>query len=93
MREIGEPARKAMITTGMPEAIRARGVGLYWGIRAFAVCTSALVGAWLWQLGGPNVLFSAAFAFGVLGILVYYVASRTPRSEDAANVMDPRKSS
>jgi hypothetical protein len=77
----------------MPEAIRARGVGLYWGIRAFAVCTSALVGAWLWQLGGPNVLFSAAFAFGVLGILVYYVASRTPRSEDAANVMDPRKSS
>ena len=39
LREIGEPARKAMITTSMPEAIRARGVGLYWGIRAFAVCS------------------------------------------------------
>ena len=45
LREIGEPARKAMITTNMPEAIRARGVGLYWGLRGFGVCSAALVGA------------------------------------------------
>ncbi|MSQ95672.1 MAG: MFS transporter [Gemmataceae bacterium] len=73
LREIGEPARKAMITTNMPEAIRARGVGLYWGLRAFAVCTSALVGAWLWQWRGPEMLFTAAFVFGILGIVVYYL--------------------
>ncbi|MBI3823945.1 MAG: hypothetical protein HY289_14850 [Planctomycetes bacterium] len=72
MREIGEPARKAMITTGMPESIRARGVGLYWGIRAFAICGAALVGAGLWQLGDPELLFSVAFAMGVLGTMVYY---------------------
>lgn len=76
LREIGEPARKAMITTGMPEAIRARGVGLYWGIRAFSICGAALVGAWLWQQQGPDALFYVAFAFGVLGILVYYVLAR-----------------
>ena len=78
LREIGEPARKATITSNMPEAIRARGVGLYWGIRAFAVCSSALVGAGLWQWGGPELLFPAACGFGVLGILVYYGFGRTP---------------
>ena len=73
LREIGEPARKALITTSLPEPIRARGVGLYWSIRGFGICTSALVGAWLWQLGGPNLLFPAACAFGVFGTLVYYL--------------------
>jgi predicted MFS family arabinose efflux permease len=83
LREIGEPARKAMITTNMPEPIRARGVGLYWGIRAFAVCPSALLGAWLWQAEGPTVLFVAAFAFGVVGALLYYVlAQSSPATTD-----------
>jgi Na+/melibiose symporter-like transporter len=72
LREIGEPARKAMITTGMPEPIRARGVGLYWGIRAYAVCGAGLVGAWLWQIGGPESLFYAAFALGLLASAIYY---------------------
>jgi len=83
MREIGEPARKATITTSMPEAIRARGVGLYWGMRAFAVCSSALVGAWLWRNGGSTLLFSSAFALGILGILVYYFFCQTSRSQDS----------
>jgi hypothetical protein len=77
LREIGEPARKAMITSSMPEAIRARGVGLYWSIRAFAICSASLVGALIWQWGGPVTLFHAAFGFGVLGIIVYYVFCRT----------------
>jgi len=77
LREIGEPARKAMITTSMPGPIRARGVGLYWSIRAFAICSASLVGAFLWQWGGPATLFHAAFGFGVQGIIVYYVFCRT----------------
>ena len=85
LREIGEPARKAMITSSMPESIRARGVGLYWGIRAFAVCGSALVGALLWQKGGPTLLFVTAFAMGVLGILVYYLFSRSTPSQEPTN--------
>jgi MFS family permease len=80
MREIGEPARKAMITTGMPESIRARGVGLYWGIRAFAICGAALVGAWLWQVHGPDTLFYSAFGMGVVAILVYYGLVGSARS-------------
>ncbi len=84
MREIGEPARKALITTSMPEAIRARGVGLYWGIRAFAVCCSALVGAWLWQIGGPSLLFPTACGFGILGALVFYGSSQHITPDDAA---------
>jgi MFS family permease len=72
LREIGEPARKATITTQLPEAIRARGVGLYWGLRSFAVCWAPLVGAGLWLWGGPPLLFAAAFAFGALGMAIYY---------------------
>lgn len=78
LREIGEPARKAMITMSLPEPIRARGVGLYWGVRGFAICTSALVGAWLWQWGGPTLLFTTAFVMGVLGVLVYYLFFTMP---------------
>ena len=48
LREIGEPARKSLITTSIPEAVRARGVGLYWGVRSFVLCWAGLVGAWLW---------------------------------------------
>ncbi len=84
LREIGEPARKAMITTGMPETIRARGVGLYWGIRAFAICPAALVGAWLWQARGPVLLFYAAFAMGTLGIVVYYAFGRISSAKETA---------
>lgn len=72
LREIGEPARKATITTNMPPAVRARGVGLYWGIRAFAICSASLVGSAVWLWGGPERLFVSAFALGVLGIVVYY---------------------
>ena len=79
LREIGEPARKALITTSLPEVIRARGVGLYWGLRGFGICSSALVGALLWQWGGPELLFPTACGFGVLGIIIYYVFCRRIR--------------
>ena len=75
LREIGEPARKALITTRMPEAVRARGVGLYWGIRSFAMCPAALVGALLWAAFGPQVLLFAAFGFGCVGAAVFYLSS------------------
>jgi hypothetical protein len=42
LREIGEPARKALISTGFPPAVRARAVGLYWGLRSFAFCPAPL---------------------------------------------------
>ena len=36
LRELGEPARKALISGGFPPNVRARAVGLYWGLRSFA---------------------------------------------------------
>jgi predicted MFS family arabinose efflux permease len=73
LREIGEPARKALITSLLPEDVRARGVGLYWGIRAFAMCPAAIVGATLWSLLGPQVLLLTAFGSGCLGAALFYL--------------------
>lgn len=72
LREIGEPARKALITSLIPPTTRARGVGLYWGLRSFALCTAPLAGAALWAAWGPEALFHAAFGIGCLGAFVYY---------------------
>jgi MFS family permease len=83
LREIGEPARKALITSLMPEAVRARGVGLYWGIRSFAVCTASLAGAAVWWRFGPEVLFHLAFFLGAAGAVVYY-RGRPNRTADGA---------
>ncbi len=76
LREVGEPARKALITTGIPREIRARGVGLYWSLRTFAISWASLAGAGLWIVGGPDLLFGSAFAFGIVGLLVYLWAWR-----------------
>ncbi len=73
LREIGEPARKALITSLLPEPVRARGVGLYWGLRSFALCSASLVGAALWIFFGPEVLLVTAFALGGIGAGVYYL--------------------
>jgi MFS family permease len=75
LREIGEPARKATITSLFPETVRARGVGLYWGIRSFALCWASLVAAVIWQLCGPEVLLYFAFGMGCVGAGVYYLVT------------------
>ncbi|MFO1329171.1 MAG: MFS transporter [Rubrivivax sp.] len=67
LREIGEPARKALITAGFPKEVRARAVGLYWGLRSFAFCPAPLLAAWLWQHLGPEHTFLAGGAIGLMG--------------------------
>jgi MFS family permease len=76
LREIGEPARKALITSLMPEESRAVGVGLYWGLRGFAICTAALAGALVWLAYGPETLFHLAFVMGCAGAAVFYLFCR-----------------
>jgi MFS family permease len=76
LREIGEPARKALITSLFPREVRAEGVGLYWGLRCFAICWSSLVGAVVWYAFGPEHLLYLAFALGVLGAAVFYMFVR-----------------
>lgn len=76
LREIGEPARKALITSLLPPEVRARGVGLYWGLRAFGICSASLVGAALWLSFGPRVLLYAAFVCGCIGAALFYLLCR-----------------
>jgi len=80
MREIGEPARKALITSLMPEPVRAQGVGLYWGIRSVAVCWSPLVGAFVWHVAGPQALLYLAFGLGCIGAACFYLFCRSPEA-------------
>ena len=80
LREIGEPARKALITSLVPREVRAQGVGLYWGIRSLAVCWASLLGALVWAFFGPSALLYLAFAFGSAGAAVYYALVRERRA-------------
>jgi MFS family permease len=76
LREIGEPARKALITSLFPPEVRARGVGLYWGLRAFAICSASLAGAALWLAFGPETLLYSAFVCGCIGAGLFYLLCR-----------------
>lgn len=76
LREIGEPARKALITALLPEEVRARGVGLYWGTRTAAISPASLAGAALWAAWGPEAAFGTAFACGCVGFAVFTRARR-----------------
>jgi predicted MFS family arabinose efflux permease len=76
LRELGEPARKALISTGFPPDIRARAVGLYWGLRSFAFCPAPLVAAYLWHRIGPDATFLIGGSIGLAGTLSYAISSR-----------------
>jgi hypothetical protein len=77
LREIGEPARKALISGGFPPEVRARGIGLYWGVRSFAFCPAPLVAAWLWTLVGPDITFLIGGAIGLAGTGFYFLSKST----------------
>jgi hypothetical protein len=76
LREIGEPARKALIAGAFAPEVRARAVGLYWGLRSFAYCPAPLIAAWLWGSVGPERTFLIGGCFGLIGTLWYAVVGR-----------------
>lgn len=76
LREIGEPARKALITTGFHPDIRARAVGVYWGLRSFAFFPAPLVAAFLWSRIGPEQTFLIGGAIGLAGTLYFGLRGR-----------------
>lgn len=77
LRELGEPARKALISTGFPPEIRARAVGLYWGVRSFAFCLAPVVAAMLWHRIGPDATFLIGGTVGLVGTAWYVMSGRT----------------
>jgi MFS family permease len=68
LREIGEPARKALIVDLAAAGSRGKTVGLYYAIRGFAVAGAAAVGGALWTIR-PSLTFFAASALGAAGTL------------------------
>jgi MFS family permease len=70
LREIGEPARKALILEFVRPDLRARGVGLYYLIRSLAIAPAATVGGLLWKVT-PVVPFLLAGAIGLVGTVLF----------------------
>jgi predicted MFS family arabinose efflux permease len=66
LREIGEPARKALIVDLADPEVRGRTVGLYYTIRGFAVAGAAAIGGALWSVR-PSLTFLTAAGLGALG--------------------------
>lgn len=80
MREIGEPARKAMIADLVPPDVKTQAIGLYWSIRSIAVMWASPVGAMAWIFGdriqpgaGPLLMFGLAGAVGLIGAAVFFL--------------------
>ena len=70
LREIGEPARKAMIVDSADEALRGRTVGLYYLVRGLSVTPAAAIGGLLWRLS-PATPFYVAGAIGLAGTALF----------------------
>ncbi|MGE5414923.1 MAG: MFS transporter [Syntrophomonadaceae bacterium] len=84
LREIGEPARKALIVDFADPAARGRTVGIYYAVRGFAVAGAAAIGGALWTIG-PGWTFAAAAALGAAGTLwAAAFLPRTPAPEEVS---------
>ncbi len=70
LREIGEPARKGLITDLAGEARRGEVVGVYYLLRGLGVAGAPLLGAALWR-ADPALAFAGAAAFGLAGAAWY----------------------
>jgi MFS family permease len=70
LREVGEPARKALIIDFAAPALRARVVGLYYLTRSLAIAPAAFVGGLLWKVS-PQLPFYVAAAVGAIGVVVF----------------------
>lgn len=78
-REIGEPARKAMVAELVPAEERTQAIGMYWSVRSAAVMWASPVGALLWLMGerfepgaGPKWTFLAAGIIGLIGAAMFF---------------------
>ena len=70
LREIGEPARKAMIVDFARDNLRARSVGLYYLIRSLSITPAAAIGGLLWKIA-PQTPFVIAGLIGIIGTIVF----------------------
>jgi len=72
LREIGEPARKALIVDLAEPEVRARSIGLYYLIRSVAIAPAATIGGLLWRTA-PAIPFVTAGLVGLIGTTLFAV--------------------
>ena len=70
LREVGEPARKAMIVDLVRPSLRARSIGLYYLMRSVAIAPAAVIGGLLWNVT-PALPFWMAGAIGLAGVVLF----------------------
>ncbi len=70
LREVGEPARKALIVDLAAPSLRARSIGLYYLIRSLTIAPAAFIGGLLWEVT-PVLPFWMAGAIGLVGVIVF----------------------
>jgi MFS family permease len=83
LREIGEPARKALIVDLAEPHIRGRSVGLYYLMRSLAITPAAFVGGLLWKVE-PAIPFFVACAIGLVGTILFVVRVNGPSGGTAS---------
>ncbi len=83
-RELGEPARKALIVDLAHPSRRGRDVGVYYLIRGLCVTPAPLLGGLLYRLH-PPLTFVVATAIATLGLLWFAFVFKMPEgnSQDA----------
>lgn len=63
--------RLPVVASAFPADVRARAVGLYWGIRSFAFFPAPIVAYLLWRSIGPDYTFLIGGTVGMIGTLYF----------------------
>jgi MFS family permease len=70
LRELGEPARKAMIVDLADPTRRGRTVGLYYLTRSLSITPASVIGGFLWKIN-PTIPFYVSCVIGLAGTLIF----------------------
>ena len=79
-RELGEPARKALLVDLAHPSRRGRDVGVYYLIRGLCVILAPTLGALLYERN-PLLCFAVATGIGTLGLLCFAFLFKLPEAK------------
>jgi MFS family permease len=80
LKEVGEPARKALIVDQAEAAQRGRVVGVYYTIRNTLIVPAGVIGGVLW-MRAPALPLQVAGVIGLAGVLLFWFTSAKQPSE------------
>jgi MFS family permease len=81
-RQVGEPARKAVLVDLARAGARGRTIGLYHFIRSLAIMPAAAIGGLLWNVR-PVIPFLVASFIGFMGAILFIISPDVVRAEAA----------